>query len=237
MEDKKRNIKLIIYLGIFLLAIVIILIDKAASPSQKSVIKNNKKEETIIEQIKEIDPNYYQSNISLTFEDDAISLEYEKSDNIEIGTKKYHNNKENYIKYNNNYYLFENGEFTKLTNFTEFDYDQTFIKLENIQKVLELNGNITNKNYNVVDLTEITYNNKDLLKIYNEYNNESIIAYEDSESSLKIYHKDKIIEKIEFDITSLYNTINKTEKEKVLLTLSFKETKKEDNSWLIEKLP
>lgn len=233
---KKNNnlIKLIIYIALLLTIIILSRIteDKNTKTKQENEKVNNK----IINKIKLIDPLYYKESIHLILDDDAISLEYEKNNEIEMGIKKYHKIKTEYTKYNSNYYSFNNGEFIKLNNFIDFDYDQTFTKIENIKRLLETTF-INTKTYkqNNQQIIKNTYNNEDIIEIYNEYNN-TTYSYIKGESFLEIYSTNEKIDYLIINITSLYNEINKTDYKIVEYKIEIKEKKKEDNDWLIEKL-
>ena len=105
-----------------------------------------------------------------------------------------------------------------------------------MKKILDLEKTQKTSTYLDTNILEITYNTNDLINIYNDYNNTHILKLDESSTVMKIYYTDASLDHIEFDITNLYNSINKQEKDKVLLTLTFKETKEENNNWIIEKL-
>ena len=234
-DNKNKLIKIGIYLGIFLIAIIIIIFDKKTpSLKQTQTPKNNP---AIIEKIKEINDNYYTSKIHLILDDDAISLEYEKSANLEMGIKNYHKQKTEYIKKENDYYTFNNGEFTKLNNFKEFDYDRTFSEIKNIKKLLEINDSYTSYTSQNLNVLKKEINTKEALKIYNEHNNTDLIKYDEGVIYLEIYYKGETINHIKLNITDLYNFLNDESQEKVEYILTFENKKEDDNSWLLEKLP
>lgn len=237
-EQKTKLIKLAIYLGIFLVAIIIVLFDR--NEKTNSNIKNNNSTTStpeIIETIKNLNDDYYASKIHLTLDDDAISLEYERSANLEIGIKKYHKETVEYIKNGSQYYKFDNGEISKLGSFKDFDYDRTFTEPVNIKKLLDLESTDTSYTNKDLKILKKTINTKDVIKIYNEYNNKNLIKYDEGKIYIEIYYNERTLDNIKLDLTDLYNFLNKEEQEKVEYTLTFENKKEVDNSWILEKLP
>ena len=60
---------------------------------------------------------------------------YEKQKDIFIGKKSYHGEETEFVKYNEEYYVLKNEEFIKNSEFVSFNYDKTFITLDNIKKL------------------------------------------------------------------------------------------------------
>jgi len=234
--DKNTIIKIIICIVVFIIGIIIV---RLSSYNTNKKNTENKKEQTKIEdKIKNMNELYYSSKVYLTLDDDAITLNYEKINDIEVGTKKYHRITTEYTKYNDKYYSFNDGIFTPIYNFTDFEYDKTFIKLENIKKLLDL-GEITEyKNNSYENYITRKIDLKDALKIYNEYNGREVMLYTEGYIYITIYYKEENndLNYIELNLTDLHNILNKTKEEKVLYKITFKEEKEEDNSFIKDKL-
>lgn len=237
-ENKIRLIKIAIYLGLIIILIIIL---KLTNTSFNSKINNNSKTTgqniQIIENIKNINTDFYTEKIHMTLDDDAITLNYEKVSDIETGIKKYHNNETEYVKYNNTYYKLENDEFTKIDDFVDFDYDKTFTKIENIKKLLELDPNLNEiyKSENL-DVIKRSYTIQDAMQIYNEYNNTNILNFSKGNITLEIYYEENKLSHLIINITDLYNFLNDTKYDEIKYKVEIEENKEEDINWLIEKL-
>lgn len=228
--DDNNKIKLIICISIFIIAIVLVLFNRA-TPSKKNTPVDNTP--TIIDQIKNINESNYQSEVHFILDDDAIYLNYQKINNIEIGEKRYHNIITNYIKRDDEYYSYDNQVVTKLENFTNFEYDKTYIDIKFLKEVLELKE----ENMLITDnLLTINYNTFDAIRIYNKINNTNYIL-NDKEFIVKIYYTDNKIDKIVLDLTDIYNKINNKNYKEVICEYTYKEENEEDISWLEEMLP
>ena len=232
LEQKKRLIKIGIYLGIFVLAFIILKIESISSNKNSNNNQNQSQtSETpkIIDYIKNLSEENLEESVYYTMDDDALTLNFERSGNIEVGEKRYHGEIVTYIKKENNYYKIneENQTLEPLENFSEFNYDKTFIELSNIKKLLEKG---TNPKY---EESKISYefNIKDIISIYNNYNNTSIIAYDNGTITLEIYYTEETLEYLLIDITNLYNKINEKELYQVLYKIEIKSINEEDVSW------
>lgn len=234
-EEQKNNlIKIAAYLGVFVLIIIIIRFGNFKSNTNT----DNKKEtqNNIENKIKEINDLYYTMNVHLILDDDAITLQYQKINNVEIGLKKYHNTSIEYTKVNNTYYKLVNDSFIKLDNFVDFEYDKTFINIVNIKKLLDL-GESTVVDYEneKKKLTRIIPLNE-IVKIYNEYNEKQIVIYEDGTIILDIIYNNDELDYIELKMADLYNNINKTNLNNITYKITVNGNKEEDTSWILEKL-
>ena len=236
-EEQKNNlIKIAIYLGILVIIIILIRFgnfdNNSSKTKQPNGLTNN-----IEDKIKEINDLYYTMNIHLITDDDAITLQYQKINNIEIGQKKYHKTITEYTKVDNNYYKLDGDTFIKLNNFIDFEYDKTFLNITNIKKLLDLGDKIiTNYEEDKMKLTK-TISLTDVIKIYNEYNNSQIVIYEDGTITLNIiYNNDNELDFIKLDMTDLYNNINKTNLDKIIYKMTITSNKEEDASWILEKI-
>lgn len=229
LKNKNALIKLFIYVGIFIFTIILLrMMNFNNIKSNKTIEKENHK---IIENIKKINTDYYEMKIHLILDDDAITLNYEKNKDIITGNKKYHGENITYIKKENEYYSFNNGEFQKMQTFEEFNYDKNFITLENIQKILKQK---TKKTVSSDKTIILTYNLSEILKIFN-YNIEEK-TLEDKTLTLQINYEEDELDYILINITNLYNIINDKELNNVVYNIKIKETEEEDLTWLKEKI-
>lgn len=222
--------KLLIYLGIFALAIILIIFDR--NDNKNSFNNGSSKETNKLSLYEEIDEDYYKASIYYYTDDDALTLNYEKSDDILIGSKKYHSTIIDFIYYNNKYYDYKDTLFSAINDFDYFDFDKTFIDLKNIKKLL-------NKPYEIRETNQektLKFKLKDVLILYNEINDTNYIDLDDEKVSLKTYYDNNVLDYILLDITSLYNKINNSDKDFVVYKLKFSKLNKEDMSFLKEKL-
>lgn len=231
MNDNKKNlIKIGIYLGIFAVAIIVLLIDNITTNNSNS---NNKTEEItdndIISTITDIDDKNYSLNLYAYLDDDAASLQYEKNNDVVIASLKYHGEEKEYIIYNDNYYEIKDNEIIKLSNFNGFPFDKTFIYLSNIKKLLETSYSKRESTDELV----LTYTTKTIMNIYNNFNGTSYITNNDDEIEIII---DKQTRQMELDLAKIYNLVYDKNYKTAKYQMTFKSHKEEDMSWLIEKL-
>lgn len=237
LEQKKTLIKIGIYLGAFLIILLILRISnstKKTDNKDNNVINNQTEELKVITDLKNISNENYEETIYLSMDDDAITLEFQKVNDILVGTKKYHGEVITFIKNNDKYYQVseEFGELTELKNFILFDYDMTFINIDNIKKVLDKDKTP------VYTEGKVTYkvNNKDLIFIYNNYNNTSYIDFGSGTTIVEVYYTNNTLDYILIDVTSLYNKIYERELNGVKYKITIKQTDEEDTSYLLEML-
>ncbi len=95
-KEESQNLikKFAIYGGIFIVAIFIIIFNQVFD--EKNLKPNNEnqnqtptkiEENETLKKLSEINDKFYSMNIHLTLDDDAITLQYQKVDIIEVGTK------------------------------------------------------------------------------------------------------------------------------------------------------
>lgn len=238
-EDSQNLLKrFAIYGGIFLVAIFIIIFNRTFDNKDRH---NNQKpseieENETLKALSKINDKFFSMNIHLILDDDAITLEYQKVDTIEVGMKKYHNEEIEYIKTENDYYTLENNNFVKNNEFTNFNFDKTFINLNNIKELLSSKGEYTKSKINEYNVIEYTYSLKDIIKIYNNYNDKSIIVTGKGQITLTAYYKEDKLEYFEIDTTDLYNLIENRNLNQVKYIIELQEEKEDDPSWILEKL-
>lgn len=239
LEQKKVLIKIGIYIGVFLIILLILRIsnsNKDIKDNKDNNIINNKTDEElkVITNLKNISNENYEETIYLSMDDDAITLEFQKVNDILVGTKKYHGEVITFIKNNDKFFQVseEYGELTELNNFILFDYDMTFTNIDNIKKILDKDKTP------VYTEDKITYkvNNKDLIFIYNNYNNTSYLDFGSGTTIVEVYYTNDILDYILIDTTSLYNKLYEKELDSVKYKITIKQTDKEDISYLLEML-
>lgn len=230
-EQRKRLIKIGIYVGVFVLAFIILKIDSLVSNKNESEEKKEEEKRLeIIDKLKNMSEDNYTENIHLIMDDDALTLEFQKSNNIIIGSKKYHGEDITFIKKEEIYYKVDENSNSalQLSDFVEFNYDKTFIDLSNIKKLLSRDIKPQYSSNKVL----ITYKLNDLLSIYNSYNNSTILDLGSGELILEINYNDNTLDYLLIDVTDLYNKIYNKNLEKATLNIELSESKEEDISWL-----
>ena len=232
-EQRKRLIKIGIYVGVFVLAFIILKIESLTS--SKNNDRDNDKQVTsdkieVVDNILKISQNSYEENVFLTMDDDALTLEFQKTDNIIVGSKKYHGETITFINKDSQYYKVdeESQSLVPLTDFVDFNYDKTFMELSNIKLLL----NKSNSPVVSDDKVSYKYTLKDILPIYNNYNSTTYIDLGKGNITLDIYYKDKSLDYILIYTTDLYNKINDKELNQVLYKIFIKQADAEDTTWL-----
>lgn len=246
-SEQNQNLlkKFVLYGGIFLAGLFIVIFNQVFDVQNESQNNNknnpnptqNKTEENeTLKKLSDINDKFYSMNIHLVLDDDAITLEYQKVDTIEVGMKKYHKEQTEYIKAENTYYIMENNNFIKNDEFIDFNFDKTFIDLTNIKDLLRCTGEYAKNTNGIYNTLEYTYSLKDIIKIYNNYNNASVIITGKGEIKLTAYYKDETLNYIEIDATDLYNLIENKNLNQVKYKIEVQAEKEEDPSWILEKL-
>lgn len=237
-ENKSNLIKIGLYGGFFVFIILVAFVSNRINISDKRDKSNNSNviNSPIIEKINNINDNYFSSKVHFVMDDDAISLDYQRISDVEMGIKKYHGVEKEYTKYKDNYYELNGERFNELSGFIDFDYDRTFMDIVNIKKLLLLEGSKKVYTNNDVNVISISYNLNDVIKIYSEYNNTDIIKYSDGKLNLDISYKNNEILYFIVDITDLYNLINDKDYKNVSYKMEIISNKEEDISWLLDKL-
>lgn len=242
-ESKNLLKKFALYGGIFAIGIFILIFNKVVGDQNQTNQKENTKtpqtnasENETLKILSEINDNFYSMTVYLTLDDDAITLDYQKVKDIEMGEKKYHKEQTEYIKANNTYYIMENNNFNKTDNFIDFDFDKTFINLSNIKELLKCNGEYSKDTQGNYNIEKYTYSIKDVIKIYNNYNNESVITTGKGSITLTSYFKNEKLEYIELNTTDLYNLIENQNLKEVKYKITVTQEQEDDASWILEKL-
>lgn len=215
---EKKILKIILYVGFLFILIII-----SKLVSNQSTNNNNKSNKTFTNKLKEF--SNYESTVHLVLDGDAVTLKYEKIKNAEMGSRIYHDETKNYLKYNNNYYEVNGTEFIKLDEFNKLIYDDTFIDINNIIKILDLKEIKSN---NLYDL-------KDILNIYNEVKNTSYFDINNKKITMNYEENNNVIN-INLDLTNLYNLVNNKEESSVIYNISFKKINGRDISFIENKL-
>ena len=239
MEESKKNlIKLGLYFGAFIILIIVFRFTgiNTTNNATSNNLQEASNEENILLNINKLNNDYYKSNVYISLDDDAQTIEYEKKNDILIGVKKYHGESINFIKYNDNYYTYDDDNISKIYDFNYFDYDKTFLDLNNFKSLIELDS--TNKKYylNDAQVLELTFDIRDVLKLYNKINNAEYTTLEKQNIVLKVYSKNTKIEYMILDLTNLYNDIYDANFETVNYKINFDDTEVEDTSWLVSRL-
>lgn len=237
-EQKKRIIKICIYVGFFIFVIILLRLSNVNknntnkdNSNDTGIIDNDKK---IIDNILNISNDNYEENIYYSMDDDALTLEFQKSKDIIIGTKSYHGIKTTFVNKNNQYYQVDeiNSNLSPINNFNYFEYDKTFIDILNIKKMLNLRVNPTKEDNKII----YKYNISDLLSIYNSYNNTTYFDLGKGYVTLEVYYTDNTLNYILINTTDLYNKVNNKDLNEVLYKIKINESNEEDISWLEELL-
>lgn len=228
MKMDKNITKLFIYISFF---IVLLIYLRFELQNKETTKKEPEKEINYTRTINDISTDYYSMNIHTVLKDDAITLSYEKHNNLFIGVKYYHSEITEFVKYNNEYYILNNNEFQKDNAFNSFNFDKTFIDLINLKELINLN-HTEKQNSNVIDCT---YKLVDVINLYNKINNTNYYTLEDSSFAIKLNLENNKINNITIDMSPLYNSINKNT-DVINYIISIEEIEEQDTSQIIDKL-
>lgn len=230
-KELSNGVKILIYLGIFAIAIIFGRLNTSGTNNEKT----NGTEGENVElkyNLDDIGNDYYSSKVYFRTDDDAITLNYDKIDDVIVGTKKYHGEEIDFVFYNDKYYKLVDEKFEVISDFTAFPYDDTFIKVENLKELLKIDSNESISESEVI----YTFDAKKVVGLYSELNEELYILKDDGEVKLKFNIEENKIKNIELDFTTIYNFIHETTHEEVIYVMEFESKKEEDNSWIKEKL-
>ena len=86
MKKLEENKKEIIKISIYLIIIIIIIIFARLSNNKPN--EEQKENIEVSNILKNIEENHYKANIHIILDDDALTLEYERINEFEIGKKK-----------------------------------------------------------------------------------------------------------------------------------------------------
>lgn len=173
-QAKKDKIKLLVYVAFFLILIIALRISNPKSYTN-APIKNedntNNKTDQVIKLLDKFKDNNYEININIVKDKDMINVVKRIQDkDTEIFYIKYRGNENMYFRHKENYFIVNGESVTKTTKYDKiFEYDETFLDMNNLIKLLE------NNNKNFKDLTEEKYLIRrykvpltEVLKTYNE---------------------------------------------------------------------
>jgi hypothetical protein len=228
-EEQKNLLKIIGYIGFFVILIYI----ARMSLNKTEVIKEENNGVNYIKSIIDMSEDFYKMNIHYVMDDDAITLDFEKQNDILIGEKYYHKVVDKFVNYNNKYYVLDNDNFVEDISFDIFPYDKTFLDFKNLKEL------INTKTINIIKKdNEVTYkyNLNDFLTTYNKINKTNYYTLEDKSVSIVFTFNNEKINDISIDATSIYNLINNTEYKMIQYKVLVEEVSKDDTTWIKEKL-
>lgn len=228
-EEQKNLLKIIGYIGFFVILICI----ARMSLNKTEIIKEENNGVNYIKSIIDMNENFYKMNIHYVMDDDAITLDFEKQNDILIGEKYYHKVVDKFVNYNNKYYVLDNDNFVENASFDSFPYDKTFIDFKNLKKL------INTKTINIIKKdNEVTYkyNLNDFLTTYNKINKTNYYTFEDKSVNIVFTFNNEKINDISIDATPIYNLINNTEYKMIQYKILVEEVSKDDTTWIKEKL-
>jgi|GEM_PF-2372372 len=228
-EEQKNLLKIIGYIGFFVILIYV----ARMSLNKTEVIKEENNGVNYIKSIIDMSEDFYKMNIHYVMDDDAITLDFEKQNDILIGEKYYHKVVDKFVNYNNKYYVLDNDNFVENASFDSFPYDKTFIDFKNLKEL------INTKTINIIKKdNEVTYkyNLNDFLTTYNKINKTNYYTLEDKSVNIVFTFNNEKINDISIDATSIYNLINNTEYKMIQYKILVEEVSKDDTTWIKEKL-
>lgn len=126
----------------------------------------------------------------------------------------------------------ENEEFIKNSEFVSFNYDKTFITLDNIKKLFNLKHTVMNDG----SIIEVKYKLNDVLNLYNEINNTRLYTLDEKDFYIYLKMDEKTVEYFVVDMTPLYKLINAELNTDVVYKIKVKNEKETDTSLIITKL-
>jgi len=228
-EEQKNLLKIIGYIGFFVILICI----ARMSLNKTEIIKEENNGVNYIKSIIDMSEDFYKMNIHYVMDDDAITLDFEKQNDILIGEKYYHKVVDKFVNYNNKYYVLDNDNFVENASFDSFPYDKTFIDFKNLKEL------INTKTINIIKKdNEVTYkyNLNDFLTTYNKINKTNYYTLEDKSVNILFTFNNEKINDISIDATPIYNLINNTEYKMIQYKILVEEVSKDDTTWIKEKL-
>lgn len=228
-EEQKNLLKIIGYIGFFVILICI----ARMSLNKTEIIKEENNGVNYIKSIIDMSEDFYKMNIHYVMDDDAITLDFEKQNDILIGEKYYHKVVDKFVNYNNKYYVLDNDNFVENASFDSFPYDKTFIDFKNLKEL------INTKTINIIKKdNEVTYkyNLNVFLTTYNKINKTNYYTLEDKSVNILFTFNNEKINDISIDATPIYNLINNTEYKMIQYKILVEEVSKDDTTWIKEKL-
>ena len=125
-----------------------------------------------------------------------------------------------------------NEEFIKNSEFVSFNYDKTFITLDNIKKLFNLKHTVTNDG----SIIEVKYTLNDVINLYNEINNTHLYTLEEKYFYIYLKMNEETVEYFVIDMTPLYKLINTELDTDVVYKIKVKNEKETDTSLILTKL-
>lgn len=228
-EEQKNLLKIIGYIGFFVILICI----ARMNLNKTEIIKEENNGVNYIKSIIDMSEDFYKMNIHYVMDDDAITLDFEKQNDILIGEKYYHKVVDKFVNYNNKYYVLDNDNFVENASFDSFPYDKTFIDFKNLKELINTKTiNIIKKDNEVI----YKYNLNDFLTTYNKINKTNYYTLEDKSVNIVFIFNNEKINDISIDATPIYNLINNTEYKMIQYKILVEEVSKDDTTWIKEKL-
>ena len=126
----------------------------------------------------------------------------------------------------------KNEEFIKNSEFVSFNYDKTFIILDNIKKLFNLKHTVMNDG----SIIEVKYKLNDVINLYNEINNTRLYTLDEKDFYIYLKMDEKTVEYFVVDMTPLYKLINAELNTDVVYKIKVKNEKETDTSLIITKL-
>ena len=126
----------------------------------------------------------------------------------------------------------KNEEFIKNSEFVSFNYDKTFITLDNIKKLFNLKHTVMNDG----SIIEVKYKLNDVINLYNEINNTRLYTLDEKDFYIYLKMDEKTVEYFVVDMTPLYKLINAELNTDVVYKIKVKNEKETDTSLIITKL-
>lgn len=225
-QEERRNKSILTLLGygvVFTLIIIIGYMGNTQNNNNNNNGNNNKYKDELIQKYEEIQKNNFDCNISIIADADILLVaERRENEEEELIVKKYRDQINYYYRQGNIFYE-ANQEFNQFSSKENLDiyngYDTTFLNIDNIIEIIKENDKIylTEENHSIA---RYKVDDNKVLKTYNTINNTNYITNKDFDLIVDV-HFNEYIEKIEIELTELYNVIKGTNYENVTYTMSF----------------
>lgn len=231
MTQEERRNKSILTLSAYGLFFILILVMAYLSNTQNQNNNGNKTKNNYTDELsqkyEEIQKNNFDSNISIIADADIllVSVRRESKDK-ELISKKYRDEVKYYFRQGNIFYEadkelknFELKENVDIYN----GYDTTFLNIDNILEMIKsINKLYLSEEYHSIARYKVDHNK--VLEVYNKFNNTHYMSNKDFNVVVDVHYNESI-EKIELDLTNLYNVI-KDGYEKVIYSIEFDDINK-----------
>ncbi len=216
-EKKEVDRTLIFYGIVFALILVLSLTSRLLKNNEKpventppvnTVEKDNKID--IEEMVKVLENNNFDMELSIIADTDILNVIKRKENiNKELVSVTCRDETKNYYRNNYDIYLIEEESYS-LTNNVKFynDYDDTFISITNILKLIDVSNDSLDLKEENYDIKRYKVSVEDTLKIYNNYKGLNIDKKYNGEDKVDINYKDEKLLGITLDLTSFYKNVN-----------------------------